>query len=82
MFSALACVAFAFSGFASNLVEIQLTKEDKPEQAVPCKWREVITINGKKYYGDWVRGNCNTIEHADGTKTYVPIKSGVYLSPN
>lgn len=81
VFSALACVTLVTGSFASNLVEIQKSKEEKPEQAVPCKWREVITINGKKYYGDWQRGNCNVIEHQDGTKTYVPIRTGNYLSP-
>lgn len=63
-------IVFVGSTFASNEVVL---KEDKTEQQTPCRWREVITIKGKKYYGDWTYGNCNTTVHQDGTKTLQPI---------
>ena len=74
VFSALACVAFAGSGFASSIVQTLNFKEDKTEQQTPCKWRTVITKNGEKYYGDWTYGNCNKTVHQDGSYTLTPIK--------
>ena len=73
MFSALACVAFAFSGFASN--------EVITEETVQCKWRTVIVVDGIKYYSDWTYGECWDIATTDGTVVLVPIKDKNYLSP-
>jgi len=74
VFSALACVVLVGSSFASNLLEVQNANEDKPEQAVPCRWRTKYTHpDGTISYGPWTEGNCNKTIHEDGSTTLQPI---------
>lgn len=70
MFSALACVAFAFSGFASN----EVVNLDGAEQTTNCRWRTVYTqADGAISYGPWTYGECNKTVHEDGSTTLQPI---------
>lgn len=80
LLSALACVAFVGSGFASNevILEILKNKNDGIEQAtVPCRWRTVYYYSdGTVEYGPWTYGDCYDSINVKGDRKLIPIKIG------
>lgn len=78
--SALACVAFVGSSFASNeiVVDFLKTNDDKIEQAiVTCWWRTVYHhSDGSKTYGPWIKGECYDSINQNGDRLLIPIRMG------